>query len=551
MASWADPARQAVGLLRTAFPNAPWLRWVEPAVAFSAPALDRLTQQRNQRETLPDRKALLDAERELLARYLSPPSAPAPAGSAPSSRYLREEGKTSVDTDCFSCSSAHLAGLAGALHQAAKAAEQAGTCDPACQKWLTLAAQEPGILLEHDWPEGKQWPGVQQAVVDQYRPQVEAFHQTLLGGDDAAAQRQALLLAAAGLKEATRFTRSGDPLDHPEVEARRRRAEQYLATAERLDVTAFDDDTFTRLRRLRQAVSNAINTPEDLVRVAGEADQVARTAAQAAFAQRTPAEIRALAEQAQALHAAYTADRQRYADRLLHAVRKQYEDINTQIPDDLARSFLEDQPDGTDLRPLLGATPATERAIANLLRLEAARRVPVRVEPLPPLIENGRYVGQILGAYYPAGDVLYLGPQVFSEDAQDVATVAEETAHSLLHNRRCDIYPPLDVPYEQIPEEREAKAAVLLALLKAGVPFETDTGRRIDPAQVRVQADTALAQMDPVMRHRAEWAADIMAQAVAGHVREAAAAATACPATAPTTAGRIGPPLPEEVLPTS
>jgi len=527
--SWTQAAQTAVGLLRVAFPSAGWRRWVEPAVAVTGPALDRWAG----RTPAPDPTAVVDAELAVLRQR-----------AAPASRYLQEEGST-PDTDCFSCSSAHLATLAGALRRAAQAAQQAGTCDPECQKWLALAVQEPGILLEHDWPDTKRWPAAQQAVVDRYRPQVAAFQQALLGGDEAAAQRQALLLAAAGLKEATRFTRGGDPVDHPEVERRRQRAEQHLATAERLSVTTFDDATYARLRRLRQAVGNQVATGDDLVRVAAEADTLARAVTADAWRTWDGARLQVLADQADALHRAYVADRRAYAERVLRAVRKQYEDVDTRIPDALATSFLEDAPDGADLRPLLGATPATERAIANLLRLEAARRVPVRVEPLPPLIENGRYVGPILGAYYPAGDVLYLGPQVLSEDAQDVATVAEETAHSLLHNTRCDIYPPQNLSYEEIPEEREAKAAVLLALLKAGVPFETDTGRRIDPAQVRVQADAALAQMDPVMRHRATWAADIMAQAIAGHVREAAAAALACPTTAPP-ASRIGPPLPPE-----
>jgi len=466
------------------------------------------------------------AERRVLARSLLP-------APAPTSQYLREEGKASVDTDCFSCSSAHLATFAGALDRAAQAAQQAGHCDADCQQWLALAVQEPGILLEHDWPATKQWPPDQQAVVDRYRPQVEALlHQVL---DPA---RQDVLLAAAGLKEATRFTRAGDPIDHPEVEARRLQAEERLTLAERRNLGAWDDATATAIRRLRQQVSNGITDPEALKQVAQQADQVAQQAVAPWLAQQDPQRLRTLADQARALHQAYAADRRRFAATpapaapVFHRVAKVYEDVDTRIPEELAHSFLADGPD-TDLPALVGATPETEQAIHNLLRLEAARQVPVRIAPLPPVVAGGTVQGQILGAYDPQDDLVLLGPQVWGEDPEHVATVAEETAHSLLHNRRCDIYPPPcpDTPYLEIPEEREAKAATLLALVAAGIPFETTSGRRIDPQRVRAAAAQALAQMDPLMRSRAVWAADILTRAIQGDITGAAAAAQACPRT--------------------
>jgi hypothetical protein len=525
--SWLQVGAQAGQLLSQAFPQAGWARGAALAAYWAGVAADQFTRRRAAAER-PDPLAALEAERQVLARYLQP--APAPA-----SQYLREEGKASVDTDCFSCSSAHLATFAGALDRAAQAAQQAGHCDADCQQWLALAVQEPGILLEHDWPADKRWPPDQQAVVDRYRPQVEGLLRQVL--DPA---RQDVLLAAAGLKEATRFTRAGDPIDHPEVEARRLKAEERLTLAERRNLGAWDDATATAIRRLRQQVSNGITDPEALKQVAQQADQVAQQAVAPWLAQQDPQRLRTLADQARALHQAYAADRRRFAQTQagsapsprFHRVQKVYEDVDTRIPEELAHSFLADGPDAA-LPPLVGATPETEQAIHNLLRLEAARQVPVRIAPLPPVVVDGAVQGQILGAYDPQDDLVLLGPQVWGEDPEHVATVAEETAHSLLHNRRCDIYPPPtpDTPYLEIPEEREAKAATLLALVAAGIPFETTSGRRIDPRRVRAAAAQALSQMDPLMRSRTVWAADILTRAIQGDIAGAAAAAQACPRT--------------------
>lgn len=545
MPNWTTAADQAIGLLSGIAPAAPWTKVAGAAMAIAGRGMDLYTHRRVRAEKPPSALDLLDQEHALLQRHLEGAPAPFRPVAGQTSRYLAEEGKP-VESDCFNCASSHLAALAGALHQAATAAERAGSCDDRCQQWLRLAVQEPGILLEHDWPTDKTWPADQQAVVDRYRPQVESILQASLGSDAIREQRRLIQLSAAGLKEATRFTKSGDPVDHPEVEARRLRAEQQLANAERLDVTAFDGPVADDLRHLRQHVSGGITDPAALKDAADRADRIAQAVNAPVFAHQDPATLRALAQQAETLHQQFAADRRQHAaalpvgrteaapDPVFARVAKAYEDVDTRIPDELAKSFLEDPAaPPADLRSLLGATPETERAIGNLLRLEAARKVPVRIEELPPVLAEGQVEGLILGAYYPAGDAVYLGPQIWSEDAQDVATVAEETAHSLLHNRRCDIYPPMDVPYLEIPEEREAKAATLLALLATGVPFETDTGRRIAPGTVRHDADQALTAMDPLMRSRTTWAADILTRAIGGDVAGAAAQAAACPTTLP------------------
>jgi hypothetical protein len=115
-----------------------------------------------------------------------------------------------------------------------------------------------------------------------------------------------------------------------------------------------------------------------------------------------------------------------------------------------------------------------------------------------------------------------------------VDTTMEEVAHSLLHNRACDIYHPAPgTPYEDIPEEREAKAAVLLALLATGLPVETDTGAVIPPRVLAQDVRHDLAGMDPLMQHRAHWAAAILTQAIQGDIAGAAQAAVACPRTLP------------------
>jgi hypothetical protein len=545
--TWTEVGDHAAGLIRALVPESPIFAAVGAVLAMGGRGADFWVRQQARKQPPPGTHEILDAQIAYLRRKTAPPPAP----PAPS-RYLAEEGQPTGDTDCFNCASAHLAAFAGALAQAATAAERAGTCDDSCQRWMQLALQEPGILLEHDWPATKRWPEAQQAVVDRYRPQVQALWQESLGTDSTAESVTLVALAAAGLKEATRFTRAGDPVDHPEVERRRLQAEQALASAERLDIRAWDAETATAIRRLRQQVSGGLTDNEALVQAAAQADRLALTLSARQAAQVPPARLRALADRAQALHQQFAAERRAAGTRTAASVaateavfaqRQLFEDTDTRIPGVLAGSLLEGTapaapappaPVDPDLRPLVGATPQTERAIVNLLRLEAARGVPVRIEELPTVIENGQYAGQVLGAYYPAGDALLLGPQVWAEDPEDVNTVMEEVAHSILHNRRCDIYTPQPgTPYLEIPEEREAKAATLLALLATGIPVETDTGRVIPTPAVRQEVDQTLARMDPLMRHRASWAAQILTQAVQGDIQGAAEAAQACPKTLP------------------
>lgn len=518
MPSWSQAADGAVALLQGVAPGTGWTRLAGAALAIGGRGLDFFTNRRLARDPAPSVTDLLDQQAAWLQRRVDP------TPTAPASRYLAEEGKQATDdTDCFNCASAHLAAMAGALDRAATRAAQTGSCDATCATWMNLAVQEPGILLEHDWPEDKTWPTDQQAVVDRYRPQVEAILVAALGTDETADARSQIALAAAGLKESTRFTKSGDPVDHPEVEKRRLKAEQRLALAERADVTAFQGTTADDLRHLRQQVSGGITDPDTLTQVAQRADHLAHTVSTPAFAPLTPDQLRTLAQKAQALQEQFAAERRQHEAPAINAGLPPGSFVN--------RTFTD--PADPTLRALLGATPQTEAAVHNLLRLDAMRQVPVRLEELPAVIEDGQYAGQILGAYYPAGHAILLGPQVLSEDPEDVNTIAEETAHSLLHNRACDIYPPMDVPYLEIPEEREAKTATLLALLATGLPSETEVGHPIPDRDIRTEAEAALADMDPLMRHRTHWAAHILATAMEGRVKDAADLAATCPTTLP------------------
>jgi len=207
-------------------------------------------------------------------------------------------------------------------------------------------------------------------------------------------------------------------------------------------------------------------------------------------------------------------------------------DVDTRVPEEIARAYLEDLP-AEEVRQLLGATPDTERAFTNLLRFQAARHVPTRLEEFPPILEDGRVVGTILGAYLPqpGNEVVWLGPQVLSEDPRALDTEIEEVAHSLLHSPACDIYGETMLAYQEMPQEVEAKTAGMLARLRTGIPFETDTGRRIDPATVRARVDRIEADMGALTRQRVEWAADVTARAIRGDIAGAAAASSVCPKT--------------------
>lgn len=300
-------------------PNPPkWFGAVATITGLAAGAADWRISARMQRPLPPDDTAamLRDYYREAREKYAreaaaDPPPADPPTADPPQeSRYLREEGHD-TDTDCFSCASAHLAAQEGSLEMAAEAAGN-GSCGPECQEWVALAVEEPAALFSRDWtPERREkWPPEQREVVDRYSPRIRRVMREVIDGP-AVDQRLAIVEAAGDLNEAIRFTNAGDPLSHPEVDWRLRRAESRLATAERLDPTVFGPEVGTDLRHLRQDVGSKVSTPEDIADVGRRARTLAQQANAPAVSALTGDKLRAAAAEVAALRADFRADRLR------------------------------------------------------------------------------------------------------------------------------------------------------------------------------------------------------------------------------------------------
>lgn len=103
------------------------------------------------------------------------PPDPSDPGPAPYSRYAPD---MPVDTSCLACGRSHLAGVQGALEQAAHDAATRGWGDPAVQDRVTMAQEELSALLDYDWTPAKiaAAPAAEQAVV---RPAVAGAQQLL------------------------------------------------------------------------------------------------------------------------------------------------------------------------------------------------------------------------------------------------------------------------------------------------------------------------------------------------------------------------------------
>ncbi len=241
------------------------------------------------------------------------PFVPAEPARAPS-RYLMEEGAANLDEDCFSCATAHLAGVEGGLLRAAAEAERAGACGPECQKWLNFAVQEPAALWARDWtPERyRRSPEAERSVIDRFGPRIAELQRDMMAGP-AADQRQALVNGTVMLKEAVRFAEGGDSLDHPEVVWRQQRAEADLVAAERLRVGALAPDASQDLRHLRQDVGNGLGSTADLIHAGNRGDSLAERVNGPAFAAMTPEQIRTLAGRAHQIKADFTAQRRAMA----------------------------------------------------------------------------------------------------------------------------------------------------------------------------------------------------------------------------------------------
>jgi len=229
-----------------------------------------------------------------------------PSLSAPS-RYVMEEGNTDINTDCFSCDSAHLAATKAALERAQDAAKD-GTCGADCRKWLNLAADESAALLSWDWTDERisRLPEHQQQVIRPRKQQVERLFQEILGENHQAVE---VNKAKSLLGESIRFVNSGDDINHPEVAGRLKRSEEMLAVAERLDITAFDPDIANKLRKVRQVVGNKIKSPDDIKETYRQAREVAQSVNDQVFSSIDTTKLDSLARRADEVWSGFKRDR--------------------------------------------------------------------------------------------------------------------------------------------------------------------------------------------------------------------------------------------------
>jgi len=430
---------------------------------------------------------------------------------------------------CAPCTRRHLSTIA----EASKVG--AATSNPQERREnFALAAGEALVWQEYDVTAdklAKANPRDRQAIgqaVHNIQPATQALPM---------APRQ-VVLAWATVGEATRFARSRKPTDRDRVQVNLRMRD-VDGMAGYLDSTYAADPAWQphldEIRKARHRWTREGYTPEALAQ--------AETAFHAATVAFTPdlsdAEAQDVARKARSARDAFYKDMAQGAYRGAAEARvvppvtqkpgamvKAFRDIDTRLPQELASAYLQEVPETE--RELLGATPATETAFENLLRMQRGRTVPVEEENLPPVLQGGQVAGVIEGAYYPPEPVIWLSPAATSEAPHALFTLTHESAHSLLHSTACDIYPPTD-DYANDPAEHEANAAAMLTLIDCGLPMETDTGRAIPPQTMRADLAAMERRLGKRGLQRVQWAAGILSQAIRGDVSQAAQASGACP----------------------
>lgn len=419
------------------------------------------------------------------------------------SRYLREEG-ASPDTDCFSCATAHLAGMEGALRRAAKEAQKEGGCGPNCQRWVHIAAQEPAALFARDWtPEKKQkLPPEQKALLERYAPRVEETMKKIAPTPEG----EGVLKAAALLKEAIRFAEAGDDIRHLEVEWRRLNAEAELSAAERLRPGTLPPEVSQNLRRLRQHVGSGITGTEKLIEAARKADELSLKANALAWERLDPSELERLADEVRAIRAGFASERAKLGGLGFISPTPVNPERHHTIPTEVIQDYT--QP-GTG--PVAGLSrEQMARAFDNIVNALETRGVKIRIRDLPVTESYA-----IEGLYAPDYNSILLNASKTAKDSYALQSLTHEGTHALLHNREC--HPVISKkPYSQMPEEIEAHVASLATLLELGVPIEDRFGREIKPGEVKIDWQKIKEKAGPQAEENIKWAVNWLTRAAKG-----------------------------------
>ena len=343
-----------------------------------------------------------------------------------------------------------------------------------------------------------------------------------------------LSLAWGALLEARRFAEGRAPTDADWAEVQERVADTlgwigYMESTDRATL----GDRANDLRPARQSLTSEGPTPE----VLAHAEAVVGAVAVALTPEPTREEVEHVHRETKAARDEFFAAAMPgvFASRTKPPVAprgKAYLDVDARLPEKLARAYLDVDPEAPTIAEGLGATAESRQAFARLAEFSRERGVPVSDEVLPPqyALEGSDIVdvGVVEGAYFPSPggreDAIYTGPQAVVGAPKDCQMLAEEVAHSLLDNDHCNVWRSLGkgIAYDEMPEEREAKLAAMIALLDAGLPIQTDAGRVISGGSARLRVDRMESQEDPRIVARAKWAADIMGVALQGHTRAAA-----------------------------
>jgi len=495
--------------LVSAFPNSGAVRKLVSAAGFAAMGADVLFAKRLQRlKELENQQNIYLKQAELYRQEAEKLR----ASTRITSKYLAEEGST-PDTDCFSCATAHLAGMEGALRRAAREAEKEGHCGPSCQKWVHIAAQEPAALFARDWTKEKyeKLPPDQKRLLEKYAPAVEEQMKKIAPTPEG----EGVLRAAALLKESIRFAEAGDDIRHPEVEWRRLQAEAELSAAERLRPGTLPPGLSQDLRRLRRDVGSNITSVDKLIDAAKRADSLSLAVNSQSWQNLSPKDLEEIANNVSHIRASFAADRR--GDTILGHI---YSPVSSRerphgIPEDIIKEYTVPGASTTQeasreqIREMFDnvVKRLEERGIKVVYRDEITREHDVPPGSIPP--------GGVIEAFYdPRRNTITLGASKMAKDSYSMQSLLHEATHALLHNPTC--HPVISKkPYDQMPEEGEADLTTLAAMLELGIPVEDRRGVEKKPSEIRVDWERIKSRTGP-NEENIRWASQWLVRAARG-----------------------------------